>query len=99
MLSLLYNKWFLSFLITLLVVAIMYYFSNNKPLTKRERKNSNKYYIKIFIIIYLVLVILFFVYDYMRDNKMINMFPVFRGGSDNIKIIDTDIDTTVSNDW
>jgi archaellum biogenesis protein FlaJ (TadC family) len=102
MLFLLYNKWFLSFIITLFLVMIIYYFNDSKMVikSKKDKKNRNKYYIKIFIIIYLISVIIFYAFNYIKDKELIKIPKVFSGGfNNNIKIIDSDIDTSISNDW
>ena len=102
MLFLLYNKWFLSFIITLFLVMIIYYLNDSKMVikSKRDKKNRNKYYIKIFIIIYLISVIIFYAFNYIKDKELIKIPKVFSGGfNNNIKIIDNDIDTSISNDW
>lgn len=103
MLFLLYNKWFFSFIITLFLVMIIYYFKNDSKMvikSKKDKKNRNKYYIKIFIIIYLISIILFYAFDYIKEKELIKIPKVFSGGfNNNIKVIDNDIDTSISNDW
>ena len=84
------------------MVMIIYYLNDSKMVikSKRDKKNRNKYYIKIFIIIYLISVIIFYAFNYIKDKELIKIPKVFSGGfNNNIKIIDNDIDTSISNDW
>jgi polyferredoxin len=82
--------------------------------TKKEKKSRNKYYIKLFIILYLASVILFYIYEYAFENSNFRLSKLFKGGYlnnmskslgvvqnteiNNIKIIDNDIDTDIS-EW
>lgn len=101
MLEIIYNKWFIGIISSILLTIIIYNISDCKKY--KNKKEKNKYFIKILLILFLIIMIILHAYEYYINNykdEFKDVFKdVFKGGlNEDIKIIDTDIETDIG-EW